>query len=65
MIKLFSHLDVELNHICQILALLGTHHILHVSRIRVNKQALKNSGGFINILFNDYTFYAVKATGYN
>jgi hypothetical protein len=26
----------ELNPICQLLALLGAHHILHVSRIRVN-----------------------------
>jgi len=25
-----------LNHICHLLALLGAHHILHVSRIRVN-----------------------------
>jgi hypothetical protein len=28
-------LNVELNPICHLLALLGTHHILHVSRIRV------------------------------
>jgi len=27
--------DDELNHICKLLALLGTHHILHVSRISV------------------------------
>ena len=29
-------LNVELNPICHLLALLGTHHILHVSRRRVN-----------------------------
>ena len=29
-------LNVELNPICHLLALLGAHHILHVSRIRVN-----------------------------
>ena len=29
-------LNAELNHICHLLALLGTHHILHVSRIRDN-----------------------------
>jgi hypothetical protein len=29
-------LNPELNPICQLLALLGTHPILHVSRIRVN-----------------------------
>jgi len=28
-------LKAELNPICHLLALLGTHHILHVSRIRV------------------------------
>jgi len=29
-------LNAELNPICHLLALLGAHHILHVSRIRVN-----------------------------
>jgi len=29
-------LKAELNHICHLLALLGAHHILHISRIRVN-----------------------------
>jgi len=29
-------LSAELNPICHLLALLGAHHILHVSRIRVN-----------------------------
>jgi len=29
-------LNTKLNPICHLLALLGTHHILHVSRIRVN-----------------------------
>jgi hypothetical protein len=28
-------LNTELNSICHLLALLGAHHILHVSRIRV------------------------------
>ena len=31
----FNPLNAELNPICHLLALLGTHHILHVSRIRV------------------------------
>jgi len=30
-------LDTELNPICNLLALLGAHHILHVSRIRVKE----------------------------
>ena len=29
-------LNAELNPICRLLALLGVHHFLHVSRIRVN-----------------------------
>jgi len=31
-----NSLNAELNPICHLLALLGAHHILHVSRIRVN-----------------------------
>jgi hypothetical protein len=31
-----NSLNTELNPICHLLALLGAHHILHVSRIRVN-----------------------------
>jgi len=34
-LALFNPLNAELNPICHLLALLGTHHILHVSRIRV------------------------------
>ena len=34
--KLVNPLNAELNPICHLLALLGAHHILHVSRIRVN-----------------------------
>jgi hypothetical protein len=32
-----NHLNVQLNPTCHLLALLGTHHILHVSRIRVKR----------------------------
>jgi hypothetical protein len=35
-----DHLNAELNPICHLLALLGAHHIIHVSRIRV-KYAFK------------------------
>jgi len=31
----FNPLSAELNPICQLLALLGAHHILHFSRIRI------------------------------
>jgi len=34
-------LDAELNPICHLLTLLGAHHILYVSRIRVNLCLLK------------------------
>jgi len=33
----FNYLNAELNSICHLLALLGAHHILHVSRIRVKQ----------------------------
>jgi hypothetical protein len=32
----FNPLNAQLNPICHLLALLGAHHIFHVSRIRVN-----------------------------
>ena len=34
-LKYFNPLNPELNPICYLLALLGAHHFLHVSRIRV------------------------------
>jgi len=34
----FNPLNTKLNPICHLLALLGAHHILHVSRIRVKNQ---------------------------
>jgi len=36
-------LNAELNPICQLLALLGAHHILHVSGVRINSGALISS----------------------
>ena len=33
---LFNPLNADLNPVCHLMALLGAHHILHVSRIRVN-----------------------------
>ena len=33
----FNPSNAELNPICHLLALLGAHHILHVSRVRVNE----------------------------
>jgi hypothetical protein len=39
----FKGLNPELNPICHLLALLGVHHFLHVSRIRV-----KMGGEFVS-----------------
>jgi hypothetical protein len=36
LIRVFNPLNAELNPPCHLLALLGAHHILHVSRIRVS-----------------------------
>jgi len=36
--KEINSLNAELNPICHSLALLGSRHILHISRVRVNKQ---------------------------
>ena len=38
----FNPLNVELNPICHLLALLGAHHILHVSRIRVKRRIISH-----------------------
>jgi hypothetical protein len=37
LISYFNPVNAELNPICHLLALLGAHHILHISRIRVKK----------------------------
>jgi len=37
----FNPLNVELNPVCHLLALLGAHHILHVCRIRVKLLTLR------------------------
>ena len=36
-LQYINPLNAELNPICYLLALLGAHHILHISRIRVNE----------------------------
>jgi len=52
----FNPLNAELNPICHLLALLGAHHILHISRIRVNN-------GVINYCEN-YNSISVTDDGY-
>jgi len=51
-------LNAELNPICHLLALLGAHHILHVSRIRVNPS--KPSGYYIYQQFTIHKFYVLS-----
>jgi len=40
-INSFNRLNAELNPLCHLLALMGDHHILHVSRIRVKAEWLQ------------------------
>jgi len=37
-------LNAELNPICHLLALLGSHHIIHVSRIRIKRKKVGGGG---------------------
>ena len=39
--RYFNPLNAELNPVCCLLALLGAHHFLHVSRIRVKSLTLR------------------------
>jgi hypothetical protein len=47
----FNPLNTELNPICHLLALLGAHHILHVSRIRVNIHKYDEAESYFIIYF--------------
>ena len=46
---LFNPLKPELNPICYLLALLGAHHFLHVSRIRVKLLTFRRLMSYIYI----------------
>ena len=47
-------LNAELNPICCLLALLGAHHFLHVSRIRVKSLTLRLLMSYIYRVFHDF-----------
>ena len=47
-------LNAELNPICYLLALLGAHHFLHVSRIRVKSLTLRQLMSYIYIYIYIY-----------
>jgi len=53
----FNPLNAELNPICHLLALLGAHHILHVSRIRVNETSV------FSVNFRKIHFMKIRLVG--
>ena len=55
-------LNAELNPICHLLALLGAHHILHVSRIRVNIGLLTPLYSDIDCTFLEYVISVLGIT---
>jgi hypothetical protein len=54
-------LNAELNPICHLLALLGVHHFLHVSRIRVNKKKtyMETMSCYMCYTFRNFDFVTV------
>jgi len=54
----FNPLNAELNPICHLLALFGAHHILHVSRIRVNVLNQEQN----SVVLNTYIPIHIKVT---
>jgi len=50
----FNPLNAELNPICYLLALLGAHHFLHISRIRVKSLTLRILISYIYIYIYIY-----------
>ena len=50
----FNPLNAELNPICYLLALLGAHHFLHLSRIRVKSLTLRQLMSYIYIYIYIY-----------
>jgi transposase len=58
--KQLNPLSPELNPICYLLALLGAHHFLHVSRIRVKSLTLRLLMSYIYIHTYDISSLRVK-----
>jgi hypothetical protein len=57
-----THLNAEFNPICHLLALLGAHPFLHVSRIRVNRLILVNDMQLISCIAGGKLFNIIKIT---
>jgi len=47
---LFNPLNTELNSICHLLELLGSHHILHIGWVRVNAQNIQETDSTMTFL---------------
>ena len=54
-------LNAELNPICHLLALLGVHHFLHVSRIRVKSLNIRLLMSYIYIYIYIYIYMTLVA----
>ena len=54
----FNPLNVELNPVCHLLALLGVHHFLHISRIRVKSLTLRLLMSYIYIYIYIWSAYS-------
>ena len=57
-LNILNPLNAELNPICHLLSLLGAHHILHVSRIRVKNPSHHSTGlqdfNFNNVILQNF-----------
>jgi len=60
---LFNPLNAELNPICYLLALLGAHNFLHVSRIRVNLITALHVSGVTITHLQEYKTTVTTASG--
>ena len=58
--RLVNTLNAELNPICHLLALLGAHRILHISRIRVKKPLVAYGIRMFSTVFN-ISFYGQES----
>jgi hypothetical protein len=58
-IRQFNPLNAELNPICHLLALLGAHPILHISRIRVNVHGSVHRESVSIIVQHDASMYSL------
>ena len=59
-VKRFNPLNAELNPVCHLLALLGVHHFLHVSRIRVKSLTLGLLMSYIYIYIYIYDISSLR-----